>query len=66
MNVCNLGKTEVILGMPWLVAHNLEINWETGEVKIIRCLPCIAERVRRKLKEKVKRTVTLEEEKIIR
>ena len=26
MDVCNLGKTEVILGMPWLAAHNLEIN----------------------------------------
>ena len=26
MDVCNLGKTEVILGMLWLVAHNLEID----------------------------------------
>jgi len=26
MDVCDLGKTEVILGMPWLVVHNLEIN----------------------------------------
>ena len=26
MDVCNLGKTDVILGMPWLQAHNLEIN----------------------------------------
>jgi len=26
MDVCNLGKTEVILGMPWLAAHNLEID----------------------------------------
>jgi len=32
MDVCNLGKTEVILGMPWLAAHNPEINWEKGEV----------------------------------
>ena len=38
MDVCDLGKTEVILGMPWLVAHNLEINWETGEVKMMRYL----------------------------
>jgi len=36
MDICDLGKTEVILGMPWLVAHNLEINWETGEVKMTR------------------------------
>ena len=26
MDVCNLEKMEVILGMPWLVAYNLEIN----------------------------------------
>ena len=26
MNVCDLGKTEVILGIPWLAAHNPEIN----------------------------------------
>ena len=32
MDVCNLGKIEVILGMPWLAAHNPEINWEKGEV----------------------------------
>jgi len=25
IDVCNLGKTEVILGMPWLQAHNLKI-----------------------------------------
>ena len=26
MDVCNLGKTELILGMPWLAAHNPEID----------------------------------------
>ena len=26
MDVCNLGKTEVILGILWLVAHNPEID----------------------------------------
>ena len=26
MDMCNLEKMEVILGMPWLVAYNLEIN----------------------------------------
>jgi len=39
IDVCNLEKTEVILGMPWLQTHNLEINWEIGEVKITRCPP---------------------------
>jgi len=28
MDICNLGKMEVILGMPWLAAHNPEIDWE--------------------------------------
>jgi len=26
IDICNLGKTEVILGMPWLAAHNPEID----------------------------------------
>ena len=39
MDVCDLGKTEVILGMPWLQAHNPEIDWKKGEVKMMRCLP---------------------------
>jgi len=64
MDVCDLGKTEVILGMPWLAVHNPEINWETGEVKMMRCLSLCGERSLKK--EKVKRVVTLEEEKIVR
>jgi len=39
MDVCNLRKTEVILGMPWLQAYNSDINWKTGEVKMTRCPP---------------------------
>ena len=39
MDICNLGKMEVILGMPWLQAHNPEIDWEKGEVKMMRCPP---------------------------
>ena len=34
MDVCNLRKTEVILDMLWLVAHNPEINWKKKEVKM--------------------------------
>ena len=30
-------KWSVILGMPWLRCHNLEIDWKTGEVKMMRC-----------------------------
>jgi len=63
INVCDLEKTEVILGMPWLTAHNLEINWETEEVKITRCLLLCGGRSQKK--EKVKRLVTKEEEKIV-
>jgi len=63
MDVCDLGKTEVILGMPWLAAHNPEINWETGEVKMTRCpLLCGGKSQKR---EKVKRVVMEEEEKIV-
>jgi len=66
MDVCNLGKMEVILGMPWLAAHNPEINWETGEVKMTRCPPlCGRKSQRDKRKEKVKMVATEEEEKII-
>ena len=36
MNVCELEKTNVILGIPWLVAHNPEIDWEKGEVRMMR------------------------------
>jgi len=38
-DVCNLGRTDVILGMPWLAAHNPEIDWEKGKVKMTRCPP---------------------------
>jgi len=68
MDVCDLGRTEVILGMPWLAAHNPEINWETGEVKMTRCLPlCGGVKTKRKEKKRRgRRVVTIEEEKIVR
>ena len=30
-------KWTVILDMPWLACYNSEINWKTGEVKMMRC-----------------------------
>jgi len=30
-------KWTVILEMPWLACHNPEIDWRTGEVKMMRC-----------------------------
>ena len=44
MDVCNLGKTELILGMPWLAAYNPEIDWEKGEVKMTCCPPICGKR----------------------
>jgi len=64
MDMCDLGKTEVILGMPWLAVHNPEINWETGEVKMTRCPPLCGGGSQKK--ERVKRIATEEEEKIVR
>ena len=69
MDVCNLEKTDVILGMPWLQVHNPEINWETGEVKMTRCPPLCERNTRPKEKKRrkgVKRMATLEEEKMVR
>ena len=69
MNVCNLGKIDIILGMLWLQAHNLEINWETGEVKITRCPPLCRKNIKQKEEKRVKkgrRVAALEEEKVVR
>ena len=68
MDVCDLGKTEIILGMPQLAAHNPKINWKTGEVKITRC-PLLCSGVKSKEKEKKKRrkrVATPEKEKIVK
>jgi len=65
-DVCNLGRTEVILGMPWLAAHNPEIDWEKGEVELTRCPPWCGKsnegRERARPKERMRGT---EEEKAI-
>jgi len=44
MDMYNLGKIELILEMPWLVAHNPEIDWEKGEVKMTHCPPICGRR----------------------
>jgi len=65
-DVCNLGRTEVILGTPWLAAHNPEIDWEKGKVELTRCPPWCGksneEKERVKPKERMRET---EEEKVI-
>jgi len=62
MDICELGKTDVILGMPWLVAHNPEIDWEKGEVRMMRCPPLCGKAV--KIKEK--KETREDERKIVR
>ena len=55
VDVCRLGRTKVILGMPWLAAHNPEIDWEKGEVKMTRCPPwCTWNKERKKKKKKIR------------
>ena len=69
IDVCDLGKTNVILGMPWLQVHNPEINWEIEEVKITRCPPLCRKNIKQKEEKRIKkgrRVATLEEEKIVR
>jgi len=68
IDVCNLRKIEIILGMPWLAAHNPKINWEMGEVKMTRCLPLYGGvKVKEEDKKKRgKRVVTREKERIVR
>ena len=68
IDVYDLGKTDIILGILWLQAHNPEINWKT-EVKIIRYLPLCRRNTKLKGKKearKGKRVAILEEKKIVR
>jgi len=62
INICKLGKTDIILGIPWLAAHNLEIDWEKGEVRMTRCPPLCGKVV--KIKEK--KEIREDKKKIIR
>jgi len=39
INIYNLERTEVILGISWLVAHNPEIDWKKREIKMMRYSP---------------------------
>jgi len=67
MDICNLGKMEVILGMPWLAAHNPEIDWEKGEVKMTRCPPICGKRKQEEKKEKeVKRVERNEDKEVLK
>jgi len=62
MDVCELGKTDVILGMLWLAAHNPEIDWEKGEVRMTRC-PLLCGKV---VRIKGKKEIREDEKRIVR
>ena len=69
INTCDLGRTDVILGIPWLQAHNPEINWKIKEIKMTRYLLLCEKNTKLKEDKKVKKrrqVVILEEEKIVR
>jgi len=63
LDVCDLGRMEVILGIPWLAAHNPEINWETGEVKMTRC-PLLCGRNKEKKRKREKRKLEREKREV--
>jgi len=66
MDVCNLEKTELILGMPWLVAYNPEIDWKKGEVKIMYCPPIYGRRKQKVKEKKVRKTEKDEDEEVLK
>ena len=66
MDVCNLGKMEMILGMPWLTAHNPEIDWEKGEVKITRCPPICGKKKQEEKEKEIKKVEKDEDEETVK
>jgi len=66
MDVCNLGKTKVILGMLWLIAHNPEIDWEKGEVKMTRCPSICGKRKQEGKRKEVKKVEKDEDEETLK
>jgi len=61
MDICELGKTNMILDMPWLAAHNPEIDWEKGEVRMTRypllCGKAVRIRGKKEIKEDERKIV---------
>ena len=69
IDVYNLEKINVILRILWLQTHNLEFNWETGEVKMMRCPPLCRKNMKLEEENKIKkekRIVMLEKKKTVR
>ena len=66
IDIYNLGKIELILRMPWLVAHNPEIDWEKGEVKMTYCPPICRRRKQEGKEKKVRKMEKDENEEALR
>ena len=66
MDVCNLEKTELILGMLWLAAYNPEIDWEKGEVKMTHCPPICGRKKQEVKKKKVRKMEKDEDKKVLK
>ena len=68
MDVYDLERTDMILEILWLQAHNPEINQKTREVKMTRCLPLYGRNTKLKEEKRVKKEksiATLEKENIV-
>ena len=66
IDMYNLGKTELILDMLWLAAHNPEIDWEKGEVKMICCPPICGRRKQEGGEEKARKIEKDEDKETLR
>jgi len=66
IDVCNLGKMEVILGMLWLATHNPEIDWEKGEVKMTQCPPIYGKKKQEEKGKEVKKTEKDEDKEVLK
>jgi hypothetical protein len=57
--VTHLGKQSLILGYNWLHNHDLEINWQTKDVKMTGCpQQCTTCRVEDKREAKIQKSMT--------
>ena len=66
MNMCNLGKTKVILEIPWLAAYNPEIDWEKEEVRMTCCPPICRKKKQEGERKEVKKAKKDEDEEVLR
>ena len=66
IDVCNLGKMKVILEMLWLAAHNPEIDWEKGEVKMTQCPPVCGKKKQEEKGKEVKKAERNEDEEMLK